>query len=274
MARVAIHLHKVNNQGKLLCCLCLLSRGSFLNFKVFFVVFLFVGYLGFAYGDALAANSFSPDASYEPVYMPRLTSTSVEIDGDNELPAEPNLAKTRFLKYPPVTSLAERVERLVYGIETDIKPELDHYGYEIRRYMTSVGNVRLFEEPDYLIEQIRNLKKARIIADYWGMSITEEIADIEKILDEDNDIDLGTRTAFKHNKVAAQTFLISLKSWIDTNERLLIHINSKPDIYEVLYPEILILVPTARVEFYNIYATKQAKLKDIQRYQPFALMVY
>ena len=219
-------------------------------------------------------NYLDPDASYEPVFMPVMTSTSVVIDADEVLPQEPNLGQTRFLKYPQVASLEERVARLVYGIETDIKPELDHYGYEIRRYMSHVVNIEIFEDPELLTQELRNIKKARIIGDYWKKHIDQEIREIETIIEEDTSIDLRVRTAFKQNKVAVQTFLISLKSWIDSNERLLLFIRKQPEIYEVIYPEVIVVVPTSRVEFYNLFATKQAKLKDIQRYQPFALMVY
>ncbi len=222
-----------------------------------------------------AKQYFKPDAGgYEPVFMPVMTSTSVIIDKDEKPPLEPNLGKAKFLKYPPVASLDERVDRLVYGIITDIKPELDHYGYEIRRYMSTVGSMEVFHNKDRIVEEIKNIKKARIIADYWKKYIDQELSEIQQIIDEDKSIDLRVRTAFKQNKITAQSFLISLKSWIDANERLLLHVYKQPEIYEVLYPEIIIVVPTSRVTFYNMVVIRQSKLKDMQQYQPFALMVY
>jgi len=213
-------------------------------------------------------------SGYEEVVEPKLTNTSVIIDNDARPPLEPNIAPTRFLKYPPVVSLGERVDRLVYGITTDIRPEHDHYGYEIRRYMSTVGNLKIFEDPEFLTEQIKNARKASVIAEYWKKSLNKVILAIQEIMDTDSGVDLRVRTAFKQNKIAAQTFLISLKSWIDANERVLLAVHKNSNIYDVEYPEILIVVPTTRVDFYNLYATKQAKLKDIQQYQPFALMVY
>lgn len=213
-------------------------------------------------------------SGYEGVVEPKLTNTSVIVDDDERPPLEPNIAPTRFLKYPPVISLRERVDRLVYGISTDISPEYDHYGYEIRRYMSTVGNLKIFEDPEYLTEQIKNARKASVIAEYWKKSISKDIQEIQEIMDTDSSVDLRVRTAFKQNKVTAQTFLISLKSWIDANERVLLVVHKNSNIYEVEYPEILIVIPATRIEFYNLYATKQAKLKDIQQYQPFALMVY
>ena len=247
-----------------------------MNYRL--IIFVLTAFLcaGVSGKSTYAANAgFSTtESGYEPVVEPRLTNTSVVLDNDEYPPIEPNIAPTRFLKYPPVVSLGERVDRLVYGINTDIRPEHDHYGYEIRRYMSSVGNVKIFDEPEFLVEQIKNVRKAGVIAEYWKKSINNEIIEIQEIMDADSSIDLRVRTAFKQHKIAAQTFLISLKSWIDANERVLLEVHKNPGIYEIEYPEILIVVPTTRVNFYNLYATKQAKLKDIQQYQPFALMVY
>ncbi len=227
-------------------------------------------------GAAYAANApvFNTDSAYAAVFEPRMTNTSVIIDEDDVPPLEPNIATTRFLKYPPVSSLGERVDRLVYGITTDIQPEYDHFGYEIRRYMTDVGNIKIFDGPEFLVKQIKNVRKARVIAEYWKKHINNEVLEIQEIMDVDSSLDLRVRTAFKQNKIAAQTFMISLKAWIDANERVLLSIHKNPSLYEVEYPEVLIVLPTKRTEFYNLYATKQAKLKDIQQYQPFALMVY
>lgn len=223
---------------------------------------------------AFSQEPISAGAEYEEIFMPELTSTSVIVDRDAELPLEPNLGPTRYLKYPPINSLSERVDRLVYGITIDVKPELDHYGYEIRRYMSHVGNVKIFDDPEFLVEQIKNTRKARVVADYWKAHVDEEIEAIDKIMGDDELIPITARTKYKQNSIGAKTFLISLKSWIDANERLLLQIYRQPELYEVLYPEILVVVPTTRRDFYNLVSVRQSKLKDIQNYQPFALVVY
>lgn len=220
------------------------------------------------------SSQFNASGGYEEVFMPVMSSNSIIIDDDDLPPNEPNLSKTKFFKYPPVSSLGERVERLIYGIKVDVKPELDHYGYEIRRYMTHVGNIHIYDDNEFLNKQIVNVKKARVIVDFWKEHLEKEINEIESIIDNDSLVELRVRTVFKQNRFAVQTFLNILSSWIDSNERLLQAVKKEPSIFEVKYPELEIVIPTSRVNFFNLYSKRQAKLKDLRKYNPFAMMVY
>ncbi|MFP4098815.1 MAG: hypothetical protein ACLFP8_08390 [Alphaproteobacteria bacterium] len=213
-------------------------------------------------------------AEYEEVFTPEMGTTSVLIDDDAEEAEEPNISETTFLKYPPVGSVDERVDRLLFGIETQIQPEFDHYGHEIRRYMVAVGNMRIFDDYDFLLEQYRNVKKAEIIAKYWMEHLEKEVKELEEIMDTDSTVSLAVRTKFRQNRVAMRSFSIRLKSWIDANKALLERIGNNQEIYIVEYPEIIITSMPHRVQFFNAFALRQAKLKDIQTYAPFAMMVY
>ncbi len=247
---------------------------SKLSIKSFFLLFV-IGTFFFNIPLAQSKNvRLNASGSYEEVFMPVMSSNSIIIDDDDIPPNEPNLSKTKFFKYPPVSSLGERVERLIYGIKVDVKPELDHYGYEIRRYMAHVGNMRIYEDNEFLNEQMVNVKKSRVILDFWRKHLEKEIKEIESIIDNDSSIELRVRTTFKQNKFAVQTFLNILSSWIDSNERLLQAVKKEPNIYEVKYPELEIVIPTSRVNFFNLYSKRQAKLKDLRKYNPFAMMVY
>ena len=88
---------------------------------------------------------------------------------------EPFFKKVTMMKLDPPLSVRERVDRLLYGINTDVPPEYDHYGYEIRRYMTDVGNIKIFDGPEFLVKQIKNVRKARVIAEYWKKHINNEV---------------------------------------------------------------------------------------------------
>ena len=208
------------------------------------------------------------------IVMPELRSTSVVIDDDDERSVEPNMGKVDYKKRLPLTSMKERVDRLIQGVKKGIPPEFDHYGYEIRRYMTHVGNLEIFEDEEYLKAQIKNTRKSAIIYSYWKKVLNQEVLDIEEIIDADDSIPSTVRTAFKQNKITVRTFLVSLKSWVDSNERLLLHIYNNPGIFEVYYPEVIIASPQANVEFYNLFVIRQTKLKDIRAYHPFSIMVY
>ncbi len=224
--------------------------------------------------DSRATQTFDSNSSYGKVVMPQLFSTSVLI-GDEEMPIEPNIYEVKFMQLPAFNGLGDRVDGLIQGIKKDLPPEYDHYGHEIRRYMTAIGNVKIFTDDDFLITQIRNVRKAQVISNFWKKHLDKEIKEIDVIMEEDNGVPFAVRTAFKQNKITTITFLISLKAWIDANERVLINIfDNGPEIYEVLYPEILIKASQERLDFYNNVTARQIKLKEIRGYHPFAMMVY
>ncbi len=227
------------------------------------------------YGYAQNQGPIDAGSDYEAVFMPQLFATSVTIDDDDEYPIEPNIQGVDFLKLPSVSSLDERVERLVQGISVDIPPEYDHYGYEIRRYMAHVGHPKIHQdgEDDFLIEQIKNVRKASVIAKYWKKHIEGEISEMKELVEKEG-IPFSTKTAYKQNAVTVKTFLISLVSWIDANERLLMYVFDNPGVYEVYYPEIIFVKPTLRIEYFNLVTHRAQKLKEMQVYQPFAIMVY
>ncbi len=214
------------------------------------------------------------DSSYEEVYTPVMTTTSIVIDGDETPPVEPNIGEATYIKYPALTSLEERVARLLFGIKTYIRPEYDHFGHEIRLHMSRIGNLKIYSDPDYMLEQFRNVKKAKVVADFWKKHLESEIEEIQKIMDNDETIPLKARTAFRQNKAAVRSFLMSLKAWIDSNEQLLRIIAKEREDLEVVYPEIITLTPTVRVDLHNALSVRTARLKDIRQYPPFTIMVY
>ncbi len=226
--------------------------------------------------SAQAPNmTFASDTSYGRVIMPQLFSTSVLIDDDDTPPAAPNIFKVKFLRLPPLNGIDERVDRLVQGIKVDLPPEYDHYGYEIRRYMSKVGEIKIFTDNEFLLEQIKNVRKSQIIADYWKKHLDKEIGEIEKIIESNEDTPFTVRTAFRQNKVTVRSFIVDLKAWIEANNVMLSNIYKHSiDNYDVVYPEIIITSSLARQTFYNDMTVKQNKLTAIKAYHPFAIMVY
>ena len=71
-------------------------------------------------------------------------------------PVEPNIEKVTFLKIDPPRSIKDRVNRLLHGLYTDIPPEFDHYGYEIRRYMAHIAGPNVLSNPERLQEVLRD----------------------------------------------------------------------------------------------------------------------
>lgn len=216
------------------------------------------------------------DTGPEAVIMPVLESNYVIIDNNDQPPLEPNIGQIDFRKIPEVVEIPDRIASLIHGITIDIPPEYDHYGYEIRRYMSRAGNLRVFEDREYLVEQIKNVRKAKVIAKFWSDLLKKEIDEIEQVIDQDTDrkISFASKTAFKQNKRTTETFLISLDNWLVTNEDYLLFILDNPDRYVVNYPSILIGEESVRVPFYNKTLLRQTRLKEIKEYLPFSIMAY
>ena len=214
------------------------------------------------------------DSTFHPVPLPQLFSTSVTMDDDDEVSHEPNLPKFSFKRLPELNSFDERVSRLTQGIQQSIAPEYDHYGYEIRRYMTHDGNLQVFEDRDYLETQIKNVRKATVIVDYWKKYLEKELREVEDIIDTGDGVSFSNRTAFKQNKVIIRTFLISLRGWVAANERFLTQVYENMDAFDVYYPEVMISNNAIRVDFYNKLMLRQTKVNEMKAYRPFEIMVY
>lgn len=210
---------------------------------------------------------------YDLVFMPTMKDNIITIDSDNHPPNEPNIIPVTFLQDTPPRGLLDRINRLIHGIDVDIPPEYDQFGYEIRRYMSHVGNMKIYTDEKFLIEQIKNTRKARVIVRFWQQHLEKEIEEIEKqVADEDSSSSVWT--ALKQNRQTTRTFVIDLQGWVDANERLLMNIFDTFGYIQVEYPELIFLRPHERIDFFNLLQTRQAKLNAIKKYQAFALMAY
>ncbi len=214
------------------------------------------------------------DTTHQPVPLPKLFDTSVTLDEDEVADEPPTIPKTTLKKLPELNSLDERIDRLTRGVQTTMRPEYDHYGYEIRRYMASSGDMKIYEDRDFIEKQIKNVRKASIIADYWKKYLEQELKDIEGIIEKGEGVSFVNRTEFKQGKITIRTFLISLRGWIDANERFLTQLYENLDLLDLYYPEVLISDNKIRVDFYNKLLLRQTKVNEIKAYQPFSMMVY
>lgn len=240
------------------------------GFLIFLLMFA-VG-MGVAVSGAAAAPAKKPKK--QEVFMPELSDSSVIIDSDNVPPEEPNLLQVKFMRLDPPAGISDRITRVVYGITKDIPPEYDHYGYEIRRYMAACGNARIYEDDSFLETQIKNVRKARVIQTYWADFISSESDEIEKLMETDATVTAVERTTFRNNRADARAFMIALQGWIDSNEKLLQSIYDLNNYYELSYPEVIFLRPYERIDYFNALQVRQVKLMEIQKYQPFSIMVY
>lgn len=187
---------------------------------------------------------------------------------------EPYFKKVKFIKIEVALGLTERVDRIAYGIYTDIPPEYDHYGYEIRRYMAGVSNAKLFKKEGYLKEQLKNIKTAEIILEYWRKTLEKEMDEIEATIEKKN-VTSSIRTAYRYNRGVAIAFFVECQSWIENNKRILEYLQEiGPKAYHYNNGAMSFSNKSYLKEFSAIFESKQRALREIRGYMPFRMMVY
>lgn len=204
--------------------------------------------------------------------QPRLTNTDLEYAP----PMEPSFPETKFLKLDPPRNLQERIDRLLHGVYTDIPPEYDHYGYAIRRYMSHVGGPHVLGNPHRLQKELKNIRRAKIVFDYWNRELSNELAEIELELENGKDISSRARTMFKYNQGIIRAFLIELRYWLINNEALLQFLSERRVGADYVYEDPVIEFEDNddRLEFISLYKARQKALLNINEYAPFGQMVY
>lgn len=211
------------------------------------------------------------------LFLPNIYHSGIkkhDLDDMNiEEPPEPFFEKIKFLEKQPADSLAQRVDRLVHGITIDIPPEYDHYGYEIRRYMSDLLTPSDLNDPEKLMEKIVNVKKAKIILDYWKKAINEEKKAIEAKIKNEN-VPSSVITSFRFNVGNADKFLADAHMWIDSNQEFLEFLQENQNQYYVQYPFYEIESDTVRSKFKRLYESRQRGLEAIIEYSPFRAMIY
>lgn len=243
----------------------------------YFIIYSLILIVAFPFSTLAKRNQMERptfNTSYEDVFMPKLGSNSIFVDEDEIPPNAPILAKARFVKLPEVQDIQNRVKRVVEGVTEVIPPKYDHYGYEIRRYMQSVGDARIYEDEEFLKEQIVNVRRAKVIADFWKQHLENELQSLKAELDQEPEKYLSTKTMLKRHEAEIQRFVVVLNGWITLNEKILLLIFKEPDYYSVIYPEVIISSAQDKVAMYNLMNAKQTRLKDLRLYQPFEMMAY
>ncbi len=190
-----------------------------------------------------------------------------------EDPVEPQYAQVKFLKAQPPKTLSDRIDQMLFGIKTDIPPEYDIYGYEIRRYMKSILTPADLNDPILITKKIEDCKKARIVLDYWRKFLNTEIIEIQKTID-GGDVTDSARTSFKYHERIVKKFIQDQYAWIDGNLAFLEYLQSINGQFQVQYPFYDIPDPKKRDKIDQLYNKRQESLREIMSYTPFRLMIY
>lgn len=242
--------------------------------QLFFFSFLVVGFqasLAFAAKPEFSVNK------YNSIVLPNIVHSHLNknhfMTKTEQPPSEPHFKEVKFLKQPPPKTLAERVDRLIHGIYIDIPPEYDHYGYEIRRAMKSILSPHDLNDPLLIPEKLENVRKARIILDYWKKELSKESRELGKLVEEQKTT-INLKTTYRYNQRIVTEFIPVLYNWVDKNMQFLEYVRDMNGEFYVNYPFYDIPNRGKQREFRELYMKREEALKEVIKYSPFRAMIY
>jgi hypothetical protein len=188
-------------------------------------------------------------------------------------PTEPDFPKVKFVTFDAPYHLQGRAESLVHGITIGLPPEYDHYGYEIRRYMQSVGNFQIYTDPAYLQEQLKRVYKAQVVYKYWKEKMINDIAQLEEDVQREN-ASSKTRSTLKLNASMVSSFMTELENWLRANQDFLEFLVRTNGLYKLEESTLAFKDPADRAFFVTLYGARKNARQHIVKYLPFRAMVY
>lgn len=192
--------------------------------------------------------------------------------GDKQ--SEPHIPEVKFFQKEAPGTFQGRVEQMLHGVYVDIPPEYDHYGYEMRRYMKSVGNFDVYRDRERLAQELRNVENAKIVFRYWRKALHQEMEDVEKIIEE-KDSSSNIRSTYKYNVGIINAFMIEVQGWLDRNHDLLKFLSENEHAYKMAEDETLEFISyREKSAFISLFEARNRAHGRIVKYDPFKLMVY
>jgi hypothetical protein len=188
-------------------------------------------------------------------------------------PAEPAIPEVTFYEFEKPDHLQGLAESLVHGVTIGLPPEYDHYGYELRRYMKSVGNFEVYKNRAALERELLNIKKSLVVFKYWREKLNEDMAGVEKRLETEN-ASSQVRTTYKLNAGILRAFMIEGQSWINANQAMLEFLKSRQSQYLFEDGQLKFVTAGDRRKFLSLYDARERARNQIHQYDPFRIMVY
>ncbi len=188
-------------------------------------------------------------------------------------PREPNIPKVEFEAFDPPMHLQGQVDSLIHGIKISLPAEYDHYGYELRRYMKSLGRFDIYSSREAMEKELNNIKKARIIFKYWRDLLSQRTEEIKLAIEQEN-ASSKVRTTFKVNSGIIRVFIIETQAWLNANEALLEFLKDRQRYYVLNGSELGFLYDKDKEKFVKLYSDREKRRQQMYKYDPFRLMVY
>jgi hypothetical protein len=240
------------------------------NSSMRFFKILSVGVLIVSAAPALAQQTFLP--SYESEKKPEVTAEPEK--APVIAAAEPTYPPVKHVLFDWPEGLLARIESLPHGVTMDLPPAYDHYGYEIRRYMVSVGSIKVMSSTESLKGQIRNIENAQVLLKAWNEDINTRFKQIEKQIETEN-ADPTTRSKYKYTRGLVVAALSEIDAWLRNNKSLLgFLLILGPENYNVKEGRFYFRTDKDYKKFESLYDARERALTQIHKYTPFTLMIY
>ncbi len=197
------------------------------------------------------------------------------IDHEFKPTIEPEFRPVKYLKLEPPATLRHKIERLVFGIYTDVPPEYDYYGHRIRMFMAHVGGDVVMATENNLEGQLQNIKTAKTILREWRNEINLDVKAIEEEI-EKNGAPSTERSLLKYNTKIVYGFIVDMSNWIAANQAVLEYLISLgPSQYTYENP-IFSFVERKDVNAFRDLYVHRAEMHKIliDKYPTFRMMVY
>ena len=224
----------------------------------------------FAQGGNINPSS-NPKAAAAAFYV--VEGNTLKAFDDSGLSNEPRIIKMKYLQDKAPPGIQERISALLFGIQTDLPPEYDYYGYEIRYYMKSVGGPDVFKTKERLLEEMNNIEKAKVVAEFWKKDMESKADGIEKDFDDGTE-DPSLSGTFKFNRGKVNAFFVDLNNWLKRNEDLLVFAYHNFDNYTVEEPYLRFSKYEIINQCADLFKERYIALAKMKEYGPFNPMVY
>jgi hypothetical protein len=186
---------------------------------------------------------------------------------------DPEFPVVTFKKMAKPVTLEEWLELIVQGILTDVPPEYDYYGYEIRRYMAKIGSEDIYGIEARLAEEAENINNARAIMEHWNRHLMRHIEYIRQEIETQN-ASATIRSTYKYNAAVIQKFQIDIQRWFDANEVLLDFLAKERTSYKIA-DGVLTFNSSAERGVFKALIDARNKARDIMNeYHSFSMMAY
>ncbi len=186
---------------------------------------------------------------------------------------EPSFPEIQFFALDPPKTMQQRVQSVLYGITIDLPPQYDHYGYDIRRYMTSVGSAEVLDNHERIAEELQKVEHAQKILEAWKQKNVELVAQVQQEVEQE-DVDPVLKQDFNLNRSKAAAFFIDAKIWLDNHRKMLEQLSHLRGEYYFEDSQLTFKNPEDMRKFAAAYEESLISIQAMHEYVPFRVMVY